>query len=212
MSDRQKLERLVKGGESHFLEFKRKVDNPAKIVKELVGFSNADGGTLLVGVTDEGRLAGLDHPGGDWFILEQAIQKHTKPVLKLSHHLVSITSSRSVIVIEIPASQHKPVSYRESAKAPREVFVRVKDECIRASREWAGVMAYSRRRIFIRYGEQEQALMSYLGENPQITLKEFCRACKVPKRIASRVLVNLTAAGVLQITPGIGNEDRFSLA
>ena len=89
--------------------------------------------------------------------------------------------------------------------------MRVKDECIRASREWAGIMAQAQKRILIRYGEQEKALMNYLESNSKVTLDEFSKECKIPRRVASRVLVNLTAAGVLRIKPGIGSEDQFSM-
>jgi ATP-dependent DNA helicase RecG len=40
-------------------EFKRAIDNPESIAGELVAFANSDGGTLFVGVDDDGTLVGL---------------------------------------------------------------------------------------------------------------------------------------------------------
>lgn len=61
-------------GESHFREFKSALDGPpnrkvardAKLIRRdigetLVAFSNADGGELLVGVEDDGRVTGVPH-------------------------------------------------------------------------------------------------------------------------------------------------------
>jgi ATP-dependent DNA helicase RecG len=63
-------------GESHFREFKSAIDGPpsnkhprnAKLIRRdigeaLVAFANADGGELLVGVEDDGRITGVPHEG-----------------------------------------------------------------------------------------------------------------------------------------------------
>ena len=59
------LQRLVRKGEGQFLEFKRKANHPEKIVKELVSFANSGGGTLLLGVSDDGKLNGVRNPHED---------------------------------------------------------------------------------------------------------------------------------------------------
>lgn len=62
---------LIRAGESHQLEFKQtaRVDLASSekktyiedsIVKSVAGFLNANGGTLLIGVADDGSLVGLD--------------------------------------------------------------------------------------------------------------------------------------------------------
>ena len=206
------IKSMASSGEGHYLEFKRKVDNPQKIVKELIAFSNADGGKLLVGISDDGSLAGLAHPDGDWYVLEKAIRKYTKGNLNLTHEIVPISSSRSVIVIEIPESKRKPLFYQEEKNHPKEVFVRVKDECVRASREYAKLLSFDRRRVYIEYGEEEEWLLSHLHENDLISLDAFKGERKLPRRKASEILVKLTAAGVLEILPGYGGEDKFKLA
>ena len=205
------IHRLASDGESHFLEFKRKVDNPEKIVKELVAFSNADGGKLLIGISDDGKVPGLDHPEGDLFILEKAIRKYTKSQLKLTSEIIPVSSSRSVILIEIPESNKKPNYFQEGKNMPKEVFVRVKDECVRASREWAQLMSFQHRRVFIEYGQEEEWLLSHLADAGEITLNDFSAIRKIPRRQASQILVRLSAAGVMKLIPGYGEEDKFQL-
>ena len=46
-------------GESQHREFKRLLDNPESTAGELVAFANSDGGTLYVGVDDDGSIVGL---------------------------------------------------------------------------------------------------------------------------------------------------------
>lgn len=65
------LEDLVKSGESASLEFKESLyfgkiaktqpDLQKKIFKTLAGFLNVEGGTLLIGVKDDGTILGIEH-------------------------------------------------------------------------------------------------------------------------------------------------------
>ena len=50
---------LLKREEGKTLEFKRDLSSPLNILKTLVAFSNTDGGILLVGVKDNGTVAGI---------------------------------------------------------------------------------------------------------------------------------------------------------
>lgn len=70
----ERVRTAVTLGESHFREFKSALEGPPEtksprdpkairrdIGEALVAFSNADGGELLVGVEDDGRLTGIPH-------------------------------------------------------------------------------------------------------------------------------------------------------
>ena len=63
-----KLYELIAGGENSGVEFKRdEIENRA-LAKELVAFANLDGGRVLLGVDDDGRIHGLsrcDSPARD---------------------------------------------------------------------------------------------------------------------------------------------------
>ncbi|MCL6638752.1 MAG: ATP-binding protein [Firmicutes bacterium] len=55
------LEMILKGEDS-FTEFKEERVHPDELAAEMVAFSNSEGGTLLVGVSDRGEILGLT----DW--------------------------------------------------------------------------------------------------------------------------------------------------
>lgn len=70
----EKVKNIIELGESHFREFKSGFEGPPSnkkkrnykeigidIGKTLVGFANADGGDLLIGVEDDGKITGLDY-------------------------------------------------------------------------------------------------------------------------------------------------------
>lgn len=57
-----KLQNLISQGEGQTLEFKRSTAEIDKAIQELVSFANTNGGTILIGVSDEGRIIGVS-PG-----------------------------------------------------------------------------------------------------------------------------------------------------
>ena len=57
--NRARLLELIRAGENSHVEFKRDDCRPADIAKEMSAFLNLDGGAILLGVEDDGRISGL---------------------------------------------------------------------------------------------------------------------------------------------------------
>ena len=53
------IQKLIKQGEHQTLEFKFRIDDSRKIARTLSAFSNTQGGTILVGIKDNGAIAGI---------------------------------------------------------------------------------------------------------------------------------------------------------
>ena len=53
------LKRLVRIGEGYHLEFKRKVSSPIRIAREAIALANTWGGSILIGVDDDGSIVGV---------------------------------------------------------------------------------------------------------------------------------------------------------
>lgn len=206
----RELKKLVARGEGATLEFKRKAAYPDKIVREMIAFANTCGGILLVGVGDNGELAGLKHPEDESHVIQQSLRKCT-PRLPVTETLIPIGNARYVIQYHVSESNHKPHYFRHGEK--KEAFVRVNDQTLRASREVREIARRSQQKKDIRfhYGEHEKFLMRYLDMHPSITLKEFIHISGLKKFYASKKLVLLVLANVLEITPH-ERGDLFSLA
>lgn len=50
----------ISNGEDSYTQFKVDVSNSEKLAQELVAFSNARGGLLIIGVDDDGSIIGVD--------------------------------------------------------------------------------------------------------------------------------------------------------
>jgi predicted HTH transcriptional regulator len=53
------IKNLIKQGEHQQLDFKFEITDSKKIARSLVAFANTDGGKLLIGVKDNGAIAGV---------------------------------------------------------------------------------------------------------------------------------------------------------
>jgi ATP-dependent DNA helicase RecG len=123
----------IRIGESHFREFKSaqegppgaKVSRPTRdvaidIARTLVGFANADGGELLVGVEDDGTVTGISYSDADIDALLRAPISHVHADTPLPTPL-----SARVIV------GSKTVVYFAVAKGTRFVHLTTDGRCLR---------------------------------------------------------------------------------
>lgn len=195
------LRKLIAAGEGLHLEFKLKATHPDKIVREMLAFANTAGGTLLVGVEDDGRIQGLKYPEEELLVIQQEA-RHCKPALSFSHRFVPISNNRSVLQLEVPLSPRRPHYYVARGASPA-CFVRSRDMSLRASREMAEIVRRAKKEKDTRfhYGEAEQKLMAYLGTHPHITLDQFRELAHLSRFQASRKLILLVLARLLQILP-----------
>ncbi len=88
------LQRLIATGENQQLDFKFRIDDKKKIARTLVAFANTDGGKLLIGVKDNGKVKGVN-PEEEFYMIEGAAHAYCKPEVKIQskvweegHHLV----------------------------------------------------------------------------------------------------------------------------
>lgn len=195
------LRRLVMEGEGQHLEFKRKVSQPEKIVREMIAFANSEGGTLLIGVDDDGSLAGVKYPDEELLMVRQALEKHVKQTLVYHDSLIELTPNKFVLRLDIPSSNKRPVYFIDEQNK-RESFVRMKDMSIKASPQMNEIIHRKRQNKNVRFyfAEHELALMKYLDEHKTITLQEFQNLTGLNQFAASRKLILLVLANVLKIT------------
>ncbi len=204
------LKHLVRIGEGMFLEFKRTVSSPEKIAREISAFANTNGGTLLVGVDDNKSLYGVESYYEQEFLLEQAARDYCSPALDYQLEFVPYRK-REIMLMKVPEAVDKPVYVKNGKR--NKVFVRKDDKSIRANRETIEVLKRSvnQEGVTFEYGPKEQKLMRYLSEYERITVGEYSRIANISMRHASKTLVDLTSAGILELFPSERN-DYFTLA
>lgn len=102
-------------GEGTKLEYKEKFHS-GKIAKELSAFANAEGGSVLVGVTDEGEIVGTTKEMSKAKdILTQFIDAQLEPKINFSIDRLEVGTDIHVLIITTPQSNNRPIYNRERA-------------------------------------------------------------------------------------------------
>ena len=102
---------LLQQGEISAIEFKQEDTKPDCIARELVAFSNYLGGTLLLGISDEGKIEGvLRKVWEEW--LANIARENVVPAINLKIGKIQI-DGKTVYVAEIPKGTQKPYQTRD---------------------------------------------------------------------------------------------------
>jgi ATP-dependent DNA helicase RecG len=125
---------LAGKGESFRIEFKRAAAgsmNDSQIVESVVCMANGAGGTILLGVEDDGIITGAAprHDGGTSAdLLRAMILNKTEPPTAVRVEVVDV-DGRDVVVIEVSRS-HMPVGTRDGVFKRRATRLDGRPECI----------------------------------------------------------------------------------
>ncbi len=191
------LRNLIQTGEGTFLEFKKTVPSPVKIAREIAAFANSGGGTILIGVEDNLNISGISAFFEEEYLLMKAAYDQCVPPVPIKIELVH-AGQLDVMVVKVPQAEKKPIYNK--GKKKRLVYVRRGDKSVLASDEQTDILKqkYSEEGVTFQYGNREQMLFRYLNEYGEITVGKYSQLINVTSYRASRILVNLVAAGVLK--------------
>ncbi|RZS94972.1 helix-turn-helix domain-containing protein [Cecembia calidifontis] len=197
----QEINKLAQQGEGLKVEFKKKAAFPDKIVREIIAMANTEGGFLLIGVDDDGTVSGQRFIEEEVFVMEKAIRELVRPSLQYQVEVIKFNAKKGVAVFQIPKSESRPHYILDQNR--KRAFVRVADRSIQASREMWEILKRDKKQqdMVFTYGEKETVLMKALEEKGKITLKDFQDLARLPRFLASKTLVRLVLANVLQIVP-----------
>lgn len=189
---------LIQTGENQQLDFKFEISDSRKIAKTLVAFSNTDGGKLLIGVKDNGKIAGV-RTEEEFFMVQAAADMYCKPIVNFESKRWTV-EGKTVLEITIPKGTEIPY-FANSEPGRWLAYVRVKDENILATPVHLKVWKNKNhdRGVLIEYSEKIKNLMDYLAINPTISISKFCRTAFLPKNTAENILADLIYFGLLEI-------------
>jgi predicted HTH transcriptional regulator len=213
----RELQMLVAQGEGLHIEFKRKLPEWEKLVREIVAFANTQGGSVLIGVDDDGSIFGTRDPIEVEEALKLYLQEYTHPVPAHSIETIPLSHKRAVVAIHVPKSTHKPIRALErpghSPENLGHALIRIADSSAKASKEMVELLKYEGREydVKVELREKETMLLQYLDAHPHITVGQFAALAKINRPVASRTLVHLVKGNMLRIVPQLQGDDWFCL-
>ena len=127
---------LIAEGEHVRQDFKFEVSDSRKIARSLSAFANTEGGRLLIGVKDNGRIAGV-RSEEEMYMVEAAAKVYCDPEVEVEMRVYR-PEGRSVLIASVEPAPRKPVMVKEGG-GRKLAYVRIADENILASPVHIGV-------------------------------------------------------------------------
>ena len=116
LTDTDYIHTLIAEGEHQQQDFKFEISDARKIAKTLSAFANTDGGRLLIGVKDNGRIAGV-RSEEEKYMIEAAAQLYCIPEIDYTLQTY-IVEGKQVLVATIEENPHKPVYAKDENGKP----------------------------------------------------------------------------------------------
>lgn len=197
LTDTEYIHALIAEGEHQQQDFKFEISDARKIAKTLSAFANTTGGRLLIGVKDNGKIAGV-RSDEEQYMIEAAAQLYCRPEINFSMQTYKV-EGRSILVVHIDENEQKPV-YAKDETGRYLAYIRIKDENILATpihlRVWQ--QSVSPQGELIEYTEREQLLLDLLEENDQLSLNRYCRLAHLSRRSAEHLLAKFVRYDIVE--------------
>ncbi|MEE4115412.1 MAG: ATP-binding protein [Marinilabiliaceae bacterium] len=190
------LYRLISEGEHKTLDFKYCISDARKIARSISAFANTSGGTLLIGVRDNGSIAGISDEE-EYYMVDSAINIYCKPEAEYSTRLHR-KESKTVLEVTIPEGKTKP--YLASAEDGRWLaYVRKDDQNLLANTVLLKLWKIEQENTdqLIEFSEAESKLTGYLKKNNHITLSAFRKLSGFSKQKCEWILARMISLGIL---------------
>jgi hypothetical protein len=188
---------LIAQGEHQQLDFKLEINDSKKIARTLSAFANTDGGRLLIGVKDNGRIAGI-RSGEEYYMIEAASTLYTKPGIPFTAVQWEV-EGKNVLEVYVAPSPDRP-HLAPDRDGRYKAYIRVADENRPADK--ALVLSWEKRKnpegVLLKISKPVEYLLHYLERHPSIPLSRFCRLAHVSYATALQIVSDLMAVGSLR--------------
>lgn len=203
------LARIIAEGEHEQQDFKFAISDARKIARSLSAFANRSGGRLLIGVKDNGTIAGVRNEE-DIYVIEQAAQMYCRPAQELRFTAITADEGATVIRAEIDASKCRPVQALDTDGLWK-AYYRVADENILASplmvRAWR--RKASSRPAAISLGPSEEAVMHCISDSyGPADVDSIMRQSGLSRRKTEQILIELYAMNIIDF---VFTDRRFQI-
>ncbi len=201
----KRIKEIIAGGENLTTEFKQRFSTHNKIAKEIIAFANTKGGILFFGIDDDGSIYGIESEKEIAELVKETTEEYCEPIINYNIKFVELFG-REIGIVEITSSNVKPHRIkdyeRELDLSKAEVYVRVNDKSVPASKEMIKILqAESNNSKLAKYsvGKNEEVVFIYLAENDSISVIELKQLANISTRRASRTLIKMVRANLLYI-------------
>jgi predicted HTH transcriptional regulator len=193
---------LLEQGEGQSVEFEKNVPSEDDIARELVAFSNADGGKIIYGIDDKNKhLVGIDVTDDLEDRIKSTGKNRCTPSIIPSIEVLE-KPEKQILIINVPEGDDKPyrsdeICYIRDGNISRPAK---ENEVKELTNPWSG-KGLNKRQI---------RSMQMIAEHGSITNREYREAFNVSHKTAHIELTMLVDKKLI-LTEGAGRSTRYTL-
>ncbi|MDE7119912.1 MAG: ATP-binding protein [Muribaculaceae bacterium] len=192
------IQRLIDEGEHEHQDFKYQISDARKIARSISAFANHDGGRLLIGVKDNGVVAGV-RSDEDLYVIEGAAQMYCQPSVEVEMTAFRCDGGAVVYRVTIPRVENRPVFVREADKSLK-AYYRVADENIVAHplmiKGWMWRRAATG--ALLAYSVAERSLLHMLELEERVSPDDYMLRAHLSRQAADDAVVRLVSLDVVE--------------
>lgn len=195
MDDKRFLLSLIREGEHLQQDFKYRVADACKLARSVSAFANTEGGRLLIGVRDDGYLAGV-RSEEEIYMMHQAAYRYCRPEASIKFDTFH-AEGRTIVMATVPPSAKRPVCALDEDGCPR-AYIRIADENIVASPVHLALWRESQRPqgAMLTYNDDIRQLLDAM--QGQQTLNQIVRLSRLPRHKVVTLLARLIRFGTVR--------------
>ena len=196
MDDKRFLLSLIREGEHLQQDFKYRVADACKLARSVSAFANTEGGRLLIGVRDDGYLAGV-RSEEEIYMMHQAAYRYCKPEASIKFDTYH-AEGRTIVMATVPPSTKRPVCALDEDGRPR-AYIRIADENIVASPVHLALWRESQKPqgAMLTYDDDIRRLLDAMQGN-RLTLNQLVRLARLPRHKTVTLLARLIRFGTVR--------------
>src|SRR5512133_227989 len=185
-----KLIKMIAEGEHQRQDFKYCINDSRKIARSMVAFANTDGGRLLLGIRDNGSVAGV-RSDEEYYMAEAAAKLYSRPPISFNTQQWS-AEGKTVLEINIQKSKEIP-HFAQTEEGKWLVYIRKDDKDIVAPGILLKVWEQQKSPlgVHISFSDEEKRLLEVLQANQSLSLNQLSRQAKFQRWKGEKILVKL---------------------
>lgn len=175
------IKEYIKEGEHQKQDFKFRIDDQKKIARTLVAFANTDGGRLLIGVKDNGKIAGIN-PEEEFHMISGAASLYAQPPVVFESR---VWQEDFKLVLEIVVESNLERNHKAlDDEGNWKTYIRRGDHTLLANKIVLKIWNFERKGIPkpLKFGVEESKVLSVFQSNEAFTLSKLYRLVALPKQ------------------------------
>lgn len=195
---------LISNGEGQHLDFKFRIDDQKKIARTLAAYANSGGGTLLIGVKDNGKIAGI-FPEEEFHMIEGAASLYCFPAIDFTSTVLQ-EGRHLVLKIDVEHSENRHKAIDEDGN--KAYYYRLEDHTVRGNKILDRIWVIEKQGLPqpAQFSEDELSILRVLREEEELSISKIYRKLDISKNKIDRFIaalvvwdivgINVTNAGI----------------